>query len=165
MEDRGLSDNGPVGNGQVGNGQVSMDWRRRKALVTGGASFIGSHLVEALLARGAEVRVIDNLSSGVLSNVKPYLDRGEVEFIEGDLLHQADTERAVKGMDVVFHLAADHGGRGYVDLHQAACASNLALDGICSWPASARVSRRWSLPRRAAPTRTSVRPTRPKSCT
>src|SRR6059058_3771058 len=55
---------------------------------------------------------------------------GGASFIEDDLRRPGAGERAVDGMSVVFHLAADHGGRGYVDLHQAACASNLALDGV-----------------------------------
>jgi nucleoside-diphosphate-sugar epimerase len=107
-----------------------MTMAGKRTLVTGGASFIGSHLVEALLERGAaSVRVVDNLSSGRLENIKTYIDAGDVEFIEADLKDQAVAAKAVAGMDVVFHLAADHGGRGYVDLHQAACATNLALDG------------------------------------
>jgi nucleoside-diphosphate-sugar epimerase len=99
-------------------------------LVTGGASFIGSHLTEALVERGVRVRVVDNLSSGSRENLRGLLAGGGVELIEGDLLEPGLAQRAVEGMDVVFHLAADHGGRGYVDLHQAACATNLALDGI-----------------------------------
>lgn len=106
-----------------------MDWNGKRSLVTGGASFIGSHLVEALVERGAQVRVIDNLSSGKLENIQSLVDRGAVEFQQADLLDAEATRRAVTGTDVVFHLAADHGGRGYVDLHQAACATNLALDG------------------------------------
>lgn len=105
-------------------------WPGRKVLVTGGASFIGSHLVEALLAREARVRVRDNLSSGRMDYLNLYIQSSELEFIQGDLLNQADTQRAVAGMRIVFNLAANHGGRGYVDLHQAACASNLALDGL-----------------------------------
>jgi nucleoside-diphosphate-sugar epimerase len=107
-----------------------MDWNNRKTLVTGGASFIGSHLVDALLELGTAVRVVDDLSSGKLSNIQEHLDNGRVEFIEADLREPGVAQRVVEGMDVVFHLAADHGGRGYVDLHQAACATNLALDGI-----------------------------------
>jgi nucleoside-diphosphate-sugar epimerase len=107
-----------------------MDWNGTHVLVTGGASFIGSHLVEALATRGARIRVVDNLSSGRAEYLQPLIDRGAVEFLEGDLLRQTHAETAVSGIDIVFHLAADHGGRGYVDLHQSACASNLALDGI-----------------------------------
>src|SRR5690606_23038702 len=108
----------------------AMDWRKRKTLVTGGASFIGSHLVDQLVARGAAVRVVDNLSSGRLENIKAHVDAGLVEFRQGDLVGQATVRSAVEGLETVFHLAADHGGRGYVDLHQVACATNLTLDGL-----------------------------------
>ncbi len=107
-----------------------LDWSGRKALVTGGCSFIGSHLVGALLKRGASVRVVDNLSSGKKAHIQPWIDSGKVDFREADLLESNSAERAVQGINNVFHLAADHGGRGYIDLHQAACATNLALDGL-----------------------------------
>jgi len=107
----------------------SFDWTGRATLVTGGASFIGSALVDELVARGANVRVVDDLSSGRLENIQQHVERAAVEFIEDDLRRPGAGERAVEGTSVVFHLAADHGGRGYVDLHQAPCASNLALDG------------------------------------
>src|SRR5438874_10552884 len=108
----------------------SMDWNGRTALVTGGASFIGSHLVEALVARGADVSVIDDLSCGRLEHIQPLVDAGRVRFTAADLLEAGVAERAVRGASVVFHLAADHGGRGYVEMHQAACATNLTLDGL-----------------------------------
>lgn len=107
-----------------------MDWKDRKVLVTGGASFIGSHLVDALIERAANVRIVDDLSSGKLENIQHYLNNGKIEFIQADLKDPAVVRRAVQGMSIVFHLAADHGGRGYVDLHQAACSTNLMLDGI-----------------------------------
>jgi nucleoside-diphosphate-sugar epimerase len=107
-----------------------MHWLARPVLVTGGASFIGSHLVEAMLQRGAAVRVVDDLSSGRLAYLQHHVEAGAVEFLEGNLLQPGVAERAVQGMAVVFHLAADHGGRGYVDRHQAACATNLTLDGL-----------------------------------
>lgn len=107
-----------------------MDWSSCRTLVTGGASFIGSHLVDALVARGATVRVVDNLSSGELDNIRPHVEAGRIEFAEADLADPRAAAQAVRGIDMVFHLAADHGGRGYLDLHQAACATNLALDGI-----------------------------------
>jgi nucleoside-diphosphate-sugar epimerase len=99
-------------------------------LVTGGASFIGSHLVDALVARGARVKVADNLTSGREDNLAAHLARGAVELVRADLAEPGVAARVIEGASVVFHLAADHGGRGYVDLHQAACASNLALDGM-----------------------------------
>jgi nucleoside-diphosphate-sugar epimerase len=107
-----------------------MRWHECKTLVTGGASFIGSHLVDALVARDADVRVVDNLSSGRLENIQGHIESGRVDFMHADLSDPAVAEEAVRGIQVVFHLAADHGGRGYVDLHQVACATNLALDGI-----------------------------------
>ncbi len=106
-----------------------MDWKGRKVLVTGGASFIGSSLVDALVARGARVRVVDNLSSGKRDNLADHLAAGTVELVEGDLLDAATVAGTVAGMSVVFHLAADHGGRGYVDLHNVECSTNLILDG------------------------------------
>jgi nucleoside-diphosphate-sugar epimerase len=105
-------------------------WTGKRVLVTGGASFIGSHLSDALVARGAVVRIADDLSSGTRENITHLLDRGAVEFLETDLLSPGAAERAVEDMEHVFHLAANHGGRGYIDLHQAACATNFALDGL-----------------------------------
>jgi nucleoside-diphosphate-sugar epimerase len=107
-----------------------MNWKNQNVLVTGGASFIGSALVDELVIRGSHVRVVDNLSSGKLENIQGHLSNGIVDFLRADLLDDGVAEQAVRGVDVVFHLAADHGGRGYVDLHQAACAGNLALDGL-----------------------------------
>src|SRR5712691_11373940 len=107
-----------------------MNWSGKKVLVTGGASFIGSHLVEALLERGAWVRVVDDLSSGKREHLQHRLHNGTIDFVHGDLRDLGVAQKAVEGMNIVFHLAADHGGRGYVDLHQAACATNLLLDGL-----------------------------------
>jgi nucleoside-diphosphate-sugar epimerase len=107
-----------------------VDWKNCKVLVTGGASFIGSHLSDALIERGAKVRVVDDLSSGRRENMEGCVRTGRVEFVQADLRDTGVAEKMVKGMSVVFHLAADHGGRGYVDSHQAACATNLMLDGL-----------------------------------
>lgn len=73
-------------------------------LVTGGAGFIGSHIVGALVKRGDQVRVLDNLSTGHRRNVE--LFGNKVEFIEGDLVNSHDVERALDGVEVVFHEAA-----------------------------------------------------------
>jgi nucleoside-diphosphate-sugar epimerase len=83
-----------------------------------------------LLARGARVRVVDDLTSGRKENLAAHLSKGRVEFIQADLREPGVARGALQGIDVVFHLAADHGGRGYVDLHQAGPASNFFLDGL-----------------------------------
>src|SRR2546430_15294614 len=108
-----------------------MDWKDRRILVTGGASFISSHLIDALAANGAtRIRGIDDLSSGHLQNIQPHLDRGLAEFHRADLLTPGEAEDMVSGTEMVFHLAASHEGRGYVYLLQGAGAQNLALDGM-----------------------------------
>lgn len=73
-------------------------------LVTGGAGFIGSHIVNALVARGDRVRVLDNLCTGNRANVKAF--GGKVDFVEGDLVNPQDVARAVDGVEVVLHQAA-----------------------------------------------------------
>jgi nucleoside-diphosphate-sugar epimerase len=104
-------------------------WRGRPVLVTGGASFIGSHLVEELVRRQAVIRVVDDLSTGRRENLAWALDSGRVELHRGDLRMPEVARAACAGIDVVFHLAADHGGRGYVDSFQAGPSANLCLDG------------------------------------
>lgn len=76
----------------------------RSFLVTGGAGFIGSHIAEALVKRGDRVRVIDNLSTGHLSNLDGFRDK--IEFIEACLLDADAVARAVEGVDCIFHEAA-----------------------------------------------------------
>lgn len=73
-------------------------------LVTGGAGFIGSHIVDALVARGNQVRVLDNLSTGRRENLAHHQDK--IDFIEGDLTDLTTVEQAVSGVDTVFHQAA-----------------------------------------------------------
>lgn len=73
-------------------------------LVTGGAGFIGSHIATALVERGDEVCVLDNLATGTRDNLKHVADK--VTFIEGSLTCQRDVEQAVDGAEVVFHQAA-----------------------------------------------------------
>ena len=73
-------------------------------LVTGGAGFIGSHVVERLLADGEKVRILDNFSTGKPANVAPF--QGRVEIVEGDLRDPAALARAVAGCEVVYQQAA-----------------------------------------------------------
>ena len=81
------------------------------------------------------MHVVDDLSSGRLANIEEHVKSGRVSFVEADLREPGVTRAAMKGIQVVFHIAADHGGRGYVDLHQAGPASNLFLDGLVFWEA------------------------------
>ena len=77
-----------------------------RALVTGGAGFIGSHISDALLERGFAVRVLDNLEARVHPRGRPsYLNR-EIEFLEGDVRDKRMLERALAGVDIIFHAAA-----------------------------------------------------------
>jgi len=78
-----------------------------KVLVTGGAGFIGSHLVDALLKLGYEVRVVDNLSSGFIENIKQHFVNPCFEFIRGDLKDKNVCKKVIEDVDVVFHLAAN----------------------------------------------------------
>lgn len=75
-----------------------------QVLVTGGAGFIGSHLVDALLARGDRVRVLDNFSTGTYENLASTLD--QIELIKGDLRDPDAVARAVNGVELVFHQGA-----------------------------------------------------------
>ena len=78
--------------------------KRSTVLVTGGAGFIGSHLVDALVRNGNRVRVLDNLSSGTLRNLEQV--RAKIDFIRGDLRDPRVLKKAVTGIAVVFHQAA-----------------------------------------------------------
>ena len=83
-----------------------------KVLVTGGAGFIGSNLVQQLVADGNDVTVLDNLLSGFRSNLDPF---PQVRFIEGDISDDAVFAEAIKGVNVVFHLAASVGNKRSID--------------------------------------------------
>ena len=74
-------------------------------LVTGGAGFIGSHLVDELVKRECRVRVLDNLSNGKLENLKMPLSTNKVELIRGSITDPFDVRNALSGIDIVFHLA------------------------------------------------------------
>jgi nucleoside-diphosphate-sugar epimerase len=76
----------------------------KSALVTGGAGFIGSHLVDALVAEGCKVIVLDNLSSGNLFNLASVKD--QITFLRGDIRNRRILEEAAEGCDVIFHMAA-----------------------------------------------------------
>ena len=116
----------------------SENLRGKIVLVTGGASFIASHLVDTLLNKGADVVVADDFSSGKLENLEyPLVKKGLDKWVgerltvyKGDLKDRNFTRHMVDGVDIVFHLAALHGGRGYIDTHPAECSSNMILDQL-----------------------------------
>ena len=101
-------------------------YQDKNVLVTGGASFIGSHLVDSLLALGAKVKVIDDLSSGNLKNLSHSMN--SIEFKQFDLRVKEIASESFKDVDVVFHLAAIHGGRGFIETQQNMMLDNLNID-------------------------------------
>jgi nucleoside-diphosphate-sugar epimerase len=109
-----------------------------KILITGGASFIGSHLVDSLLKMGNTIKVADDFSSGKLINLQyPFRNEtpntwvsGDLTVCKGDLKDKNFAELVMKDVNVVFHLAALHGGRGYIDTHPAQCCTNMILDQL-----------------------------------
>jgi len=111
----------------------------REVVVTGGASFIGSHLVERLLEAGADVWVIDDFSSGRRENLGS-LEPGRV--IELDLADRSAALAEFPEAEYVFHLAAIHGGRGFIDTFPDQVLVNLAIDNNTYSAAAARGVRR-----------------------
>jgi len=103
-------------------------WIGKNVLVTGGASFIGSHLAEKLVSLGANVTVVDDLSSGNLENLSTV--KNKIKFIKKDLeyIEKDEIREIFRDKNIVFHLAAVHGGRGYIQTHPADVCSNLSID-------------------------------------
>lgn len=112
--------------------------KSKNVLVTGGVSFIGSHLVDTLLSENAIVRVADDFSSGQLSNLEyPFTKTASkvwqydnLTVHQGDLKEKGFARSMMQDVDIVFHLAALHGGRGYIQTHPAECCSNMILDQL-----------------------------------
>jgi nucleoside-diphosphate-sugar epimerase len=105
--------------------ELQSYYKHKNVIVTGGASFIGSNLVEILYTLGSKVTVIDDLSSGKLENIPS--DKGIV-FIEGDLRDRSFAFRIISDAQIVFHLAAVHGGRGFIETYKQEMLVNLAID-------------------------------------
>ncbi|MCK5309190.1 MAG: NAD-dependent epimerase/dehydratase family protein [Thermoplasmata archaeon] len=106
-----------------------------KYLVTGGAGFIGSNLVDALMEEGHEVIAFDNLSSGEESYVAHHMGNDRFKLIKGDLMDPPSIEEATKGIEFVFHLAANpdvrHGiERTRIDLEQGTIATHNLLEAM-----------------------------------
>lgn len=85
---------------------VKTNLKGCKVLITGGAGFVGSHLSEALIDKGCNIRILDNLSTGYLENINHLLEFDSVEFIEGDVRDSESCTKAVEDVDIVFHEAA-----------------------------------------------------------
>ncbi len=101
----------------------------KSVCVTGGASFIGSHLTEQLVNKNYEVQVIDDLSSGKKEFLKNCYDK--IKFHNFDIRN--DTKRLYqifKECDTIFHLANIHGGRNFIHFHPALCCNNMAIDNL-----------------------------------
>jgi UDP-glucose 4-epimerase len=81
--------------------------KAKRVLVTGGAGFIGSHLVNELMSQKLNVTVLDNLSSGTLQNVRRWSANPRLRFAHQDLLNSRDLAKMIRGCETVFHLAAN----------------------------------------------------------
>lgn len=119
-------------------------FRGKHVLVTGGAGFIGSHALDRLMTEGAKVTVADNLFSGSLDHVldvwakhgirytgdrqKPVLEADGQRFLLCDVEDLGEARRAAQGQEIVIHLAAVFGGRGFVDTRPADCCSCFAMN-------------------------------------
>lgn len=104
-------------------------------LVTGGAGFIGSHLVDELVRRGERVIVYDNFSSGFRRHLAMLLKTGRLEIVEGDILDLGALTAAMEGVSAVFHLAANADVRGgiadrYVDVQQNIVGTHRVLEAM-----------------------------------
>lgn len=108
---------------------MTNNWFKGKNIaLLGACSLIGSHLADALLASGVNSLVIaDDLSAGKKSNIRSAIAKG-ANFIQADLRDYNNVYDAVYDANIVFHLAAQHGGRGYVGTHSVELYDNLALD-------------------------------------
>lgn len=122
---------------------MSRFWNGKKVCVTGGCGFIGTPLVKRLITDGAIVTVADNLSKGSLSNLfetwnslnlpfeekaAPRIQAGPHRFLKLDLEKPEEAREAVQGQEVVIHLAATIGGRGYIEAHPADCTQNFSIN-------------------------------------
>ncbi len=96
-----------------------------KTLVTGGAGFIGSHIVDRLMERGDEVIVYDNMSTGIDDFVKEHLEKPNFKFVEGDILDLPKLKTEMQGVELVFHMAAHADVRSGFNDHKVDFEQNL----------------------------------------
>lgn len=88
---------------------MQIEGSRVRYLITGGAGFIGSHLADALIGRGNQVLVLDDLSTGSVLNLEPAMSSGHLEFVEGSTVDRALVDQCFEVTDVCFHLASSVG--------------------------------------------------------
>jgi len=98
----------------------------KTVLVTGGAGFIGSHLVDALLTKGARVKVVDDFSRGTLQNLKHCIDK--IELFEGDISNPEIARNALEGCDICYHLAAVVGDVRWMNTHPSEIFKSLLIN-------------------------------------
>ena len=105
--------------------------KAKRVLITGGAGFVGSHTADALLAAGHQVRILDNLTSQVHPNGQFSYIPKDVEFMRGDMRNQSQVEKAIEGMDVIFHLAAAVGvGQSMYQIADYTATNNLGTANL-----------------------------------
>ncbi|HUQ85578.1 MAG TPA: NAD-dependent epimerase/dehydratase family protein [Candidatus Limnocylindrales bacterium] len=120
-----------------------MFYEGKRVLVTGGAGFIGSALINQLIKKGAITTIGDNLSSGSLQNIQRVWKENDLKwrktktglsankghrFVNANYEHFSVAIETIKDHDIVFHLAANFGGRGYIDTHPADCSEGFAIN-------------------------------------
>jgi UDP-glucose 4-epimerase len=122
---------------------MSNFYKNKHVLITGGAGFIGSALTDSLISSGSITTIADNLSSGSIQNIYRIwkknglaykktsygyrADNGH-KFLFVNLEEQSEAKKALKNQEIIFHLAATIGGRGYIDTHQADCCESFAIN-------------------------------------
>jgi UDP-glucose 4-epimerase len=97
-----------------------------RVLVTGGAGFIGSHLVDALVERGEEVVVLDNFKRGRIEHIERHLDAGALALITGDIRDEQTVASCMEGVELVYHLAAQSNVLGAVQDMDYSFTTNVA---------------------------------------
>jgi GDP-L-fucose synthase len=102
-------------------------WKSKKVLITGGAGFIGSHVVEKLIDKGAKVRVLDTMQNGTVKNLSAV--KKECVIVRGDCTNPTQAKSACKGIDIVMNLAARVGGIEFNRTHQATMMRDNLLIG------------------------------------
>jgi UDP-N-acetylglucosamine 4-epimerase len=115
---------------------LNFELKRQRLLITGGAGFIGSALCETFLQQDNEVVCLDNLLTGHLENIKPFLSNPRFTFLEGDIRDPGTCKKACDGMDYVFHQAAL--GSVPRSIENPACTNEINITGMLNMLIAAR---------------------------